>query len=793
MASPTSSSSKSKTHTVDVRVFLAIIITAMALAFGIGVVVGPTPTPIPASDTLTSSSSDGIPNDTEKITNARRQQTKHATEIGKKITNVDLNEKHVNFQQPVLEDFGDGTGAVKYDATATADGKYDEEHLPAGQHLLVDIMNVEAAFLNSETRLADAMVESVRGAGLTMLSYHCHSLLPAGVSCVGVLLESHISFHTWPDEGVITLDLFTCGPKPLLPVIKDLERLFGIPRNKPNSEEKEEILSQWSHELRGFRNSESGGGHLDNKSDLAVWVVSPMIFGIKKEVVSINTEHQRIDIWEYLPKESTPSHQDALDHNLQEGDPRWLTSEIASPDVFLFLDGAIQSMKDSEKEFHETLVHPAMFTHSKPKNVAVIGGGEGSTVRELLKHESVESVTVIEIDSMMIDIAREHLAYMSDCSDIEGLADSCFDDERTNIINSDATAWFKEHYGPEATNKGPVPSFDVIILDAFDPKQGSEMYRDSKFLDALFASMSADGIFSLHVGNPHTIHDPKPDMGVYAPREEFFQLLESHPSTAAMMVYEEAHAGFDDPHAFLTVCKDAECRSNWYASTETIDDEIYERTRRTKSEQPTLLHFDGATHHSYQSPPRAWETVYCRREPTPVECAYRALDMNKKLVEVEDDEGNENFQINSDDKSGVKSVFANVDISKGSYIMPSDIAASVSLSDEVVAGLEDNINVQSTGEVTVIENFLAFIYKNGHRSRTEGINLNYVEVGATTFIRKTDEKDATNVGRWVPTHPGGQDPVFSPVYDRHRLAFDLFLVATKDIKAGEEIVRPVTF
>jgi len=85
----------------------------MALAFGIGVIVGPTPKPIPASDTLSSSSSDGIPNDTEKITNARRQQTKHATEIGKKITNVDLNEKHVNFQQPVLEDFGDGTGAVK--------------------------------------------------------------------------------------------------------------------------------------------------------------------------------------------------------------------------------------------------------------------------------------------------------------------------------------------------------------------------------------------------------------------------------------------------------------------------------------------------------------------------------------------------------------------------------------------------------------------------------------------------------------------------------------------------------
>jgi len=85
---------------------------------------------------------------------------------------------------------------AEQDADSTKTVQDEEEHLPAGQHLLVDLMNVEAAFLNSEQRLADAMVESVKMGGLTLLSYHCHSLLPAGVSCVGVLLESHISFHT---------------------------------------------------------------------------------------------------------------------------------------------------------------------------------------------------------------------------------------------------------------------------------------------------------------------------------------------------------------------------------------------------------------------------------------------------------------------------------------------------------------------------------------------------------------------------------------------------------------------
>jgi len=65
-------------------------------------------------------------------------------------------------------------------------------HSPSGQHLLVDMIGIEAAFLDSEERLADAMVRTVHEAGLTMLSYHCHKLDPAGISCVGVLLESHI-------------------------------------------------------------------------------------------------------------------------------------------------------------------------------------------------------------------------------------------------------------------------------------------------------------------------------------------------------------------------------------------------------------------------------------------------------------------------------------------------------------------------------------------------------------------------------------------------------------------------
>jgi S-adenosylmethionine/arginine decarboxylase-like enzyme len=70
------------------------------------------------------------------------------------------------------------------------------EHQPAGQHLLVDLKGVDKEFLNAEERLAAAMVEVINEGGLTLLSYHCHALVPSGVSCVGVLLESHISLQS---------------------------------------------------------------------------------------------------------------------------------------------------------------------------------------------------------------------------------------------------------------------------------------------------------------------------------------------------------------------------------------------------------------------------------------------------------------------------------------------------------------------------------------------------------------------------------------------------------------------
>jgi S-adenosylmethionine decarboxylase proenzyme len=126
------------------------------------------------------------------------------------------------------------------------------QYEPAGQHLLLDFQYVDSGFLNSERRLANAMLDLVNQCGLTLLSYHCHTLEPTGVSCVGVLLESHVSFHTWPEHGVITLDLFTCGPNSLLPVVSVAEKLFSV-AGEDNDNKQPQV--RWAHKLRGFRDA----------------------------------------------------------------------------------------------------------------------------------------------------------------------------------------------------------------------------------------------------------------------------------------------------------------------------------------------------------------------------------------------------------------------------------------------------------------------------------------------------------------------------------------------------------
>jgi spermidine synthase len=138
--------------------------------------------------------------------------------------------------------------------------------------------------------------------------------------------------------------------------------------------------------------------------------------------------------------------------------------ELFQPDRIVYLDGMLQSRRTGDAAYHEALVHPALFAHSNPKRVAIIGGGEGATLREVLKHNTIEKVVMIEIDEGMANASRRFLPEWSACSDLVGRSENCFDDARADLHFEDAFQWFKDRFlDAHGTTE---ERFDVIIMDA---------------------------------------------------------------------------------------------------------------------------------------------------------------------------------------------------------------------------------------------------------------------------------------------------------------------------------------
>lgn len=325
---------------------------------------------------------------------------------------------------------------------STEDVEEDVEQGPNGLHLLVDIEHVDSEFLNSEEHLARAMVELIaRTEGVTMLSYHCHGLAPTGVSCVGILNPgTAVTFHTWPMEGVITMDIYVTSDT--LPTLESVRSLFGVPSTK-DGEQADDPRMVWAKKHRGFVTTKGG---MQRDVDLP-WKLGTMN-----------------DKFEHVAEVETPF-QPIVIADLKENRFGGESASKEQKDRVVYLDGVMQSRRFGEAAYHETLVHPALFSHDHPRRVVIVGGGEGATLREVLKHETVEEVIMVEIDELMVETSRQYLPEWSDCSDLEGSAHSCFDDPRATVYFEDAIQWFIDRFGGEKPI-AKADQLDVIIMDA---------------------------------------------------------------------------------------------------------------------------------------------------------------------------------------------------------------------------------------------------------------------------------------------------------------------------------------
>eukprot|EP01012_Entosiphon_sulcatum_P061870 TRINITY_DN877_c0_g1_i1.p1 TRINITY_DN877_c0_g1~~TRINITY_DN877_c0_g1_i1.p1 ORF type:complete len:288 (-),score=46.14 TRINITY_DN877_c0_g1_i1:15-878(-) len=138
------------------------------------------------------------------------------------------------------------------------------------------------------------------------------------------------------------------------------------------------------------------------------------------------------------------------------------------------LDGAIQVAESDEISYHENMAHIPMFAHPKPTKVLIIGGGDGGVMREVLRHPSVESVTLCDIDKMVPEISK---LFFPQCS-------VSFSDPRATVVIGDGFKYMEDK----------KEEFDVIIVDSSDPEGPASTLFGKEFYLRCQAALRPGGI-----------------------------------------------------------------------------------------------------------------------------------------------------------------------------------------------------------------------------------------------------------------------------------------------------------
>jgi len=147
------------------------------------------------------------------------------------------------------------------------------------------------------------------------------------------------------------------------------------------------------------------------------------------------------------------------------------------------LDGCNMTSEKDEFFYHENLVHPAAIAHPAPKRALVIGGGDGGSSKELLKHATLEQVHMAELDPVVIEVSRAQFG---------AVHGGAFDDPRLKVTVGDGLAYLR----------GTEVRYDLVCMDLTDPVGPSvELYSPATFRLAKRA-MTPNGALTLHMGSP---------------------------------------------------------------------------------------------------------------------------------------------------------------------------------------------------------------------------------------------------------------------------------------------------
>lgn len=140
----------------------------------------------------------------------------------------------------------------------------------------------------------------------------------------------------------------------------------------------------------------------------------------------------------------------------------------------LVLDGVIQCTERDEFSYQEMIAHVPLFSHPNPQHVLIIGGGDGGVVREVLKHDCVQTLTQCEIDEDVIDISKKYLPKMA----------SAYDNPKLTTHVGDGFKFMEGHPG----------CYDVIITDSSDPDGPAETLFQEEYYQLMKKALKPNGI-----------------------------------------------------------------------------------------------------------------------------------------------------------------------------------------------------------------------------------------------------------------------------------------------------------
>lgn len=331
-----------------------------------------------------------------------------------------------------------------------------------GRHIIAELYNCDLEKIDDVTYVENSMLAAAEKAGATVINSTFHHFSPYGVSGVIVIQESHFSIHCWPEYGYASIDIYTCGDT------VDPWVAYEYLKNKLDASHGSTIeLNRGQHNL------------ITASKPKELSAIN------KKRIESTNIKHSK-NVWFTERNENIALSLKHSGERLYNYKSAHQKIEIYQTEAFgriLVLDGNIVCAEEDEYVYHEMIAHVPMFAHKDAKKILVIGGGDGGTVRELLRHEMVEQIDLVEIDEFVISAAQKYLPKMA----------SSLIDKRVRIKVED---------GIEFVKMCKSKQYDIVIVDSDDPVGPGKGLFTEEFYAEIYRILKDVGIMITQSESP---------------------------------------------------------------------------------------------------------------------------------------------------------------------------------------------------------------------------------------------------------------------------------------------------